>query len=86
MDSLSELVRRYKAKNPEKKAQATRHQDDAVRTAELFKDMKYLGRYLRLFSRNTARRHEILEIRDWVETHGKNGKIFFAVCSRNNLK
>ncbi|MDD5251258.1 MAG: peptide deformylase [Patescibacteria group bacterium] len=51
---------------PDDKAQATRHQQDAAETAEMFDDLKSIGVYLNIFKRYGARRLELIRCREWV--------------------
>ena len=61
--------------------QATRHQQDATETADLFNDRKSIGIYLRIFKRYRLDRYKLIECRDWVNKNarGNKGRLFVAV-------
>ncbi len=64
------------------KFQHTRHQQDAIETAEMFDDMKSKGIYLRLFKAHD--REKLLKCREWVDKKGQGnkGRLFVAVYKK----
>ncbi len=64
------------------KFQYTRHQQDAIETAEMFDDMKSKGIYLRLFKVHD--REKLLKCREWVNEKGQKnkGRLFVSVYKK----
>ena len=64
------------------KFQYTRHQHDAIETAEMFDDMKSKGIYLRLFKMHD--REKLLKCREWVNEKGQKnkGRLFVSVYKK----
>jgi hypothetical protein len=61
--------------------QSTYHQNFAVETAELFKDNKYLGRYLYVAKKYKHTIGRLEACRDWVNSRENvthKGKLFFS--------
>jgi len=66
-DYLEKLAARAK-KSKELGLQSTPHQQDAIETAELFKDTskRSIGIYMALFKKRSVCRYDMLQLRDWV--------------------
>jgi len=94
MQSISGFTGNYienlgvrKQQSKELGLQSTRHQQDAIDTAELFDDTskRSIGIFMSLFKRYTLRRYDLLQLRSWVmglPDCDNRGRLFVSVVRK----